>query len=193
MRHVIRPVTPDEYDAAAARCPPRSGRQLLADAAADAAETVAGLRRTGEGAARLEGLAGAFGEHYAGLVRRSQTLHSGGTWEVLLGGPVRPAPSHDPVRPAPPHDPAVSRAPSAVPLCEAPGQAWPDSDAPLWKPEIGAGFERSAASAADCGARTAAAAAAAAASAAAAAAAAGVVDGCRGPCSSGLCERARFG
>jgi hypothetical protein len=66
---MIRVISPDEYDAAVcsepACCPlfitgdRRSGRQLLADAAADVSHTVAALASTARGRAELDAISAA--------------------------------------------------------------------------------------------------------------------------------------
>jgi hypothetical protein len=75
-KNIARAITPDEYDAAVridpAQCPlyalgdRRSGRELLAAAAADAQRTVAGMAATQAGRAELDGIAAAA-EHLFNL------------------------------------------------------------------------------------------------------------------------------
>ena len=67
IKTLAQVVSPDEYDAAVARDPllsplaalgdRRCGRQLLADAAADARSTIQRLAAAAEGRARLDGIA----------------------------------------------------------------------------------------------------------------------------------------
>ena len=66
---------------------PRSGRQLLADAPADAAETAASLRRTADGVRRMDDLAAAFRLRSAGLAGRVAPCAGEG---AAVRGPVQP-------------------------------------------------------------------------------------------------------
>jgi hypothetical protein len=75
---MVRIITPEEYDAAVLRepnsCPlfamgdRRSGSQLLADAYADAGQTVAQLASTANGRAQLESIAAAAEALIAGCI-----------------------------------------------------------------------------------------------------------------------------
>ena len=72
VTHLLRPISPSEYDAAVraspAQCPllaagdPRSGHQLLADAAADARQNPSAAWRTERGARCLDALAARLGK-----------------------------------------------------------------------------------------------------------------------------------
>ena len=126
VHHSFYPVTPQEFDTAAASSPLacplralgdiRSGRQLLADAAADASAPLASLGRTAAGAERLDSLAAAFGELCTRLMMAGGTppvSPAAGGPAARMRGPVR----RRPLSPGPLADPRSTSALSAGMHC----------------------------------------------------------------------------
>ena len=97
LRHSYAPIGPDEYDAAVRRAPSlcvphamgdhRSGRQLLADAAADAAVTVPRLSASPAGARLAGRMLDGLRARLAAYVRVAGGLPPDATVDSLVHGP----------------------------------------------------------------------------------------------------------
>ena len=97
IKTLLREISPDEYDDAIKHSPSccplvligdhRSGRQLLADAALDTAQTIESLSQSCAGRAALEGVAGYLEAELAAIERVLEC--EGNSWRPLASGPLQ--------------------------------------------------------------------------------------------------------